>query len=515
MKQFKYFISILFVAFVLGCSEDNNGDTAFAENAAAPENISALFTISQDNTGNVTIAPHGEGIASFEVYYGDTTTEPAIVAPGGKTQHVYPEGNFGVKVVGVGINGKKTEVTLPLTVTFVAPENLEVTVTNVIGDPMKIEVSATADLETHFEVTFGDDPAAAPVQFNEGTTISHTYAAIGTYTVTVTALSGGSETTSVTREVIISNPLELPINFENSTLNYAFTVFGGAAASVVNNPSAGEGNTSSKVGKMTPAAGQTWTGGYLTLDNPLDMTNHFIKVKVWSPQAGVPVLLKLENLTNGAVSAEHTQYTSAASHWEELVYDFSGATGSYQKVVLFFNAANPGTGDSYYFDDISQSATGVTIGFPLTFEQSPALTWNNFGGALGSQVANPDRSGINTSMQVGRFLKTAGSQTWAGVAVPFDNVIDFSVQKKVKIKVWSPRANSPVLMKFENMNPHTTADDIERTVNTTVANQWEELTFDFTGIDNAKRYQQIVLFFNFNISGTGESYYFDDLKQSN
>ena len=514
MKHLKYIISILFVAFTLGC-DDISTETGFADAADAPKNITALFTISQDNSGSVTIAPHGEGVVSFEINYGDTTATPGTLMAGEKISHVYGEGNFTVTVVGIGINGKRTEAQFPLTVTFVAPENLEVTVTNVVGNPMKIDVTATADLETHFEVTFGDDPTVAPVQFNEGTTVSHTYAAIGTYTVTVTALSGGSETTSVTREVIISNPLELPITFENSTLNYAFTVFNGASASVVDNPAPGEGNTSSKVGKMTPAAGQTWTGGFLTLDAPLDMTNHFFKVKVWSPAVGVPVLLKLENITDGNTSAEHTLNTTVANQWEELVYDFTGATASYQKIVLFFNAGNPGTGDSYYFDDITQSVTGVTIGFPLTFEQSPNLTWNNFGGALGSQVANPDRTGINTSMQVGRFLKTAASQTWAGVAIPFDNVIDFSVQKKVKIKVWSPRANSPVLIKFENMNPHTTADDIERTVNTTVANQWEELTFDFTGIDNAKRYQQIVLFFNFNIAGTGESYYFDDLKQSN
>lgn len=514
MKHLKYIISILFVAFMLGC-DDLSTDTGFADNADAPQNITALFTIAQDNSGTVTIAPHGEGVVSFEVQYGDTSTEPGTLMAGEKISHVYSEGTFTVTIVGIGINGKRTEAQFPLTVTFVAPENLVATVTNVVGDPMKINVTATADLETYFEVTFGDDPTATPVQFNEGTTVSHTYTAIGTYTVTVTAFSGGSETASVTQEVIISNPLELPITFENSSLNYAFTVFGGATTSVVDNPAAGEGNTSSKVAKMTPAAGQTWTGGYLTLDAPLDMTNHFFKVKVWSPAVGVPVLLKLENLADGGISAEHTLYTSVANQWEELVYDFTGATASYQKVVLFFNAGNPGTGDTYYFDDITQSATGVTIGFPLTFEQSTPLTWNNFGGAWGSQVTNPSQTGINTSAQVGQFLKTAGSQTWAGVAIPFDNVIDFSVQKKVKMKVWSPAAGLTLLMKFENMNPHTTADDIERTTTTTVSNQWEEVTFDFTGIDNSKNYQQIVLFFNFGVSGTGETYYFDDLKQSN
>ncbi|MFP9113160.1 hypothetical protein ACLI1A_04415 [Flavobacterium sp. RHBU_3] len=512
MKHLKY-IFILFAAVLFGCTEE--GDIGFVENAEAPKNITALFTISQDNTGNVTIAPHGEGVTAFEIYYGDGTTEPGTLSAGEKINHIYPEGTFTVKVVGIGINGKTTAVELPLTVSFVAPENLAVTISNVVGSPMMINVSAEADLETYFEVTFGEDPTAVPVQFNEGDTVSYTYSNIGTYTVTVTAFSGGSESTSYSQEVTISNPLALPIDFENSTLNYAFTTWSGAAADVVDNPDATGINTSSKVGKLIPAAGQTWTGGYLTLDTPLDMTNHFFKIKVWSPQAGVPVLFKLENLTDGGISAEHTLYTSVANQWEELIYDFTGATASYSKVVLFFNAGNPGTGDTYYFDDIEQSASGVEIGFPLTFEQNPNLTWNNFGGAVGSQVVNPDQSGVNTSMQVGKFLKTAGSQTWAGIAIPFDDVIDFSVMKKVKMKIWSPQAGITVLMKFENMNPHNTADDIEKTTTTTVANQWEEITFDFTGIDNSKNYQQIVLFFNFNVSGTGETYYFDDIKQSN
>ncbi len=515
MKKLKFIFSILFVALLAGCSDEDT-DAAFGDNADAPANLSALFTITQDNSGLVTIAPHGEGVVSYEVYFGDATAEPAALGLAQKVNHTYAEGQYNVRLVATGINGKTTEAILPLTVTFIQPENLEVTIAPVVGNSLSVNVSATADYETYFDVTFGEDASLPAVQFNEGQTINYVYDAIGTYTVTVTAYSGGAATAVYTQDVVISNPLVLPINFENPTLNYTFTTFNGATAEAINNPHSGGINTSSKVGAMTPA-GAAWTGGLLTLDQPVDLTaGHHIKMKVWSPAAGVPVLLKLENLTNANINYEVTVQTTVANQWEELVFDFDAANAQYSKIVFFFNAANPGNGDTYYFDDIEVFNGQDPVEFPLTFQSETAnYVWNNFGGAVGYRENNPDMTGINTSTKVGNFLKTANSETWAGVALPMSAPLNFSVMKKVKMKVWSPAAGIPVLMKFENMNPHNAAVDIERQTLTTVANQWEELTFDFTGINNANNYQQVVIFFNFGVPGTGEIYYFDDVQLSN
>lgn len=518
MKKIKLIFSILFIALLAGCSEDDN-DLSFVNNAPAPQNLSALFTITQDNTGLVTIAPHGEGVTGYDIYYGDDTTEPAAVGVGEKTSHNYTEGQYDVKVVGYSVTGTSTEVTVPLTVAFVAPENLDVTIATVVGDPFRINVSATADFETYFDVTYGEDPAQTPDEFNEGQTATHTYSAIGTYTVTVTAYSGGAATAVYTEEVTISNPLTLPINFESENLNYTITDFNGAASEVIDNPDASGINTSSKVAAMTPGGG-VFTGGFLTLDNPIAFTatNHDIKIKVWSPEAGIPIILKAENADDANIFFEATSTTTVANEWEELVYDFSGAslTETYSKLVVFFNAGNEGNGDTYYFDDIELFNGASPLELPLTFENPTAdYVWNNFGGANGNRIANPDMSGINTSANVGEFVKNPGSETWAGVAIPMTEPIDFSTMQQVKIKVWSPQANIPVLMKFENMNPHNTDFDIEVEVNTTVANGWEELTFDFSGINNANNYQQVVLFFNFGTSGAGEIYYFDDVELSN
>lgn len=513
MIKIKKLLGIFMVVFFAACSDDDYS-TKFLDDVAAPSNISALFTITQNNSGLVTIRPNGTNITSYKIYFGDDTAEPAVIGAGQTTNHIYAEGNYDVRIVGVGINGLETELVKPLTVTFRAPENLEVNITPRIGNPYIIDVTASADYETFFEITFGDDPDATPIQFNEGDEITHTYEATGEYLVTVTALSGGAATTVYTEEISIFDPLVLPINFESSTLNYTFESFGGANSTVVDNPDISDENTSSKVGRLTKNAGsEVWAGSLLTLDEPIDFTQVArISVKTWSPTVGAIVKLKVENATDANVFVEVDQVTTVAGGWETLIFNFNGinSANNYQKVVIFFDFGNNGTGADYYFDDIMLEQ----LILPLTFESS-GLTYDfgNFGGANTTVQDNPSPTSINTSSKVARFTKDQGSEVWAGSAIALDQPIDFSSVQKIKMKVWSPAAGSPVLLKLENLN---NADiNMEIQVPTTVANGWEELTFDFSGINNANQYQQLVFFFNFGTSGTGESYYFDDIKLSN
>ena len=83
---------------------------------------------------------------------------------------------------------------------------------------------------------------------------------------------------------------------------------------------------------------------------------HKVKIKVWSPAAGITVLLKLEN--NGAtLTTELPATTTVANAWEELEYDFTDIQNSnnYQNIVLFFDFNQVGTGATYYFDDVQLS----------------------------------------------------------------------------------------------------------------------------------------------------------------
>jgi hypothetical protein len=155
-----------------------------------------------------------------------------------------------------------------------------------------------------------------------------------------------------------TNVLGLPLDFESTTLNYAFTDFSGGAVTVVANPNKAGINTSNKVGKMVKGAGDPWAGSYITLDNPIDFSaSKTFKVKVYSPRVGAKLLLKVENLTDGGVSFEKEVTTTKAGEWEELTFDYSAinTAKSYQKVVLIFDLGTVGDGSAnytFYFDDI-------------------------------------------------------------------------------------------------------------------------------------------------------------------
>jgi hypothetical protein len=206
MKKIKFIISLCVLTIFIGCTSENS--LVDLDAVSAPTNISALATITQDNSGRVTFFPNGEGVTRFEIYYGDGTTEAAYANPGETVSHIYKEGVYEVKIVAVTLNGKRTEATKTVTVSFKAPENLAVEI--VKGSNLSITVSAKATFETYFQVYYGDVNDEVPTDFMEGDVISHTYSAAGTYSVKVVALSGGAATAEKIESVQITNLTAAP-----------------------------------------------------------------------------------------------------------------------------------------------------------------------------------------------------------------------------------------------------------------------------------------------------------------
>lgn len=207
MKKLKLILSLFALILFLGCSDENNDIDL--DGVKAPSNVSALTTITQDNSGNVTFLPRGEGVTQYEIYFGDATTAPVFVNPGGTVTHKYAEGKFQAKIVATTINGKKTETIQEVTVSFLAPTSFEPVIT--IGSNLSINVTAKAELETFFQVYFGDVANEVPVDFMEDEVITHTYLNPGTYQVKVVALSGGIATTQKTQSVTVTNLFAAPV----------------------------------------------------------------------------------------------------------------------------------------------------------------------------------------------------------------------------------------------------------------------------------------------------------------
>ena len=277
MRYMKNIILLfLLVAAMLGCKKEVYDDTSFVSSANGPDSLSVLFEITQNNSGLVTITPNGRGAVSYDVFYGHGATTAVNVPAGKNTTHVYPEGVYNVKVIAYAVNGKTKELTQQLTVTFRAPENLQVNVAIDPANNFKVNVSASAIYETNFRVYFGDVPNEVPVSFLEGQTVSRTYTATGTFNVRVVALSGGAATIEKTTPVTILDPVLLPLTFQSSTINYNWVNFDGGNTTVVNNPNSAGINTTTKVAKMVKGAGQPWGGSLLTLSKNIDFSTKIL-----------------------------------------------------------------------------------------------------------------------------------------------------------------------------------------------------------------------------------------------
>lgn len=527
-----FLIALCLGALLIGsCKKEQFNDTAFAENVAAPDKLAVMFDITQDNTGKVTIYPNGEGMAYYLVHFGDGTAQPQKVSPGQKIEHVYAEGNYDVRLLGIGVNGLTEETTQQLTVSFREPENLDFTATIDPNNPFRVNVSATASYETVFRVYFGESENEEPVSVLEGGTAGHEYAQTGTYTIRVVALSGGQASAELSKEITIVNPLLLPLDFESSTLDYAWGNFGGGVAEVIDNPHVAVGNTSLKVTRLIKYAPEPWGGVVLALSQPIDFSsNKIFRMKVYSPRVGANILLKVENFADGGVFHELQQATTKANEWEDMVFDFSNInTGnSYQKIVLIPDLGTPGDGSAnftFLIDDIrlvnSLPPTDAQINLPVTFDAANVnYAMTDFGGNVTEDALDP----TNASNRVKKTTKNAGAETWAGTTIGTANGFAQRIpltasNTKMTVRVYSPAAGIPVLLKVEDHTNGTVS--VETLATTSVANAWETLEFDFSNhaentspLNLSANYDKASLFFGFGAPGTGAVFYWDDVMMA-
>lgn len=324
--------------------------------------------------------------------------------------------------------------------------------------------------------------------------------------------------------VIVPEGLKLPIDFEAASYN--FIDFGGGAATVIANPQSSGINNSAKVAQIVRNVGEVYAGSKLVLGSKLDLsTLSGFRMKVYSARAGVPITFKLELSTNGGVNAEVSANTTVANAWETLTWDFTGKPSStYDALTFLFDLNTMGDGSAnstFLFDDIEQIdlSGGLTqIDMPVIFEGTTVnYKLTDFGG--NASVLGSDPANVTNTVAV--TTKTAGSQTWAGTTIGtdlgFKTAIPFTATaKKISVRVYSPTAGIQIRLKAEDHANNTLTAETEAT--TTVANAWETLTFDFANVASGTnpfnlgtRFDKLSIFFNFNVIGADEVYYWDDV----
>jgi hypothetical protein len=342
------------------------------------------------------------------------------------------------------------------------------------------------------------------------------------------------------------------VNF-SETPAPTLTGFGGSEdATVVNDPT----DATNKVARVVKSAtAEVWAGATVSIcanqavpTLPFTITLTTLTARVWSPAAGVPVRMKVENASDPSKSVETEATTTTANTWQTLNFNFANpvagtaafnAATTYNKVSVFFNFGTGGAATgarTYYLDDLAFRGSSFTPACPatgggtttttttITLDESPAPALTGFGGAEDSTIANDPAGGTN---KVAKVVKNATAELWAGTTV--SNLANQAIapiaftagNQVITVRVWSPTANIPVRLKVENAADGSKS--VETEARTTVANAWQTLSFNFAtpaagtaALNLATVYNKASIFFDFGTTGAAaggaRTYYFDDIS---
>ena len=146
----------------------------------------------------------------------------------------------------------------------------------------------------------------------------------------------------------------------------------------------------------------------------------------------------------------------------------------------------------------------------LTFDESPAIFTDigAYGGAEPFIEAAPS-NGTGNALKVIKPISTAaGGGVYFGVAaIPFT-----AVQKTITARVYASQAGALIKLKVEASDQ--TSYEAFATTATGAAASWQTLTWEVPGVNPDKIYSRIAITPDPDTSGSGQTYYFDDLTLS-
>lgn len=173
-------------------------------------------------------------------------------------------------------------------------------------------------------------------------------------------------------QLFAGEQIDLPVSFEGTSVNYTTTDFGGNFSTLVEDPT---DNSNTVVEAIKTANAATWAGttigtpGGFATNIPITLMDSKMTVKVWSPDSGTPIRLKVENSNDPTQTCETEIVTTLSAEWEILEFDFTNeATGTaaldfglnngwiYNMASIFFNFGTDGAtaGEkTYYFDNVA------------------------------------------------------------------------------------------------------------------------------------------------------------------
>jgi len=364
MKKIHIIINLFVLIILMSCSSDESSNIDL-DSVSAPANVAALTTVTQDNSGKVTFLPKGEGVTQYKINYGDGSPESGYFQTGGTTTHTYKEGVYQSKIIAMGINGKTTEVSQEVVVSFKAPQNLKVVITNDLSVSKKITVKATADFALFYDVYFGEAGKPEPISANNGESVSYTYKEAGVYTVRVVSKSAAIKTTEHSEQVtakLVLNPTTAAPAPPNRPAGNVISIYGSKYANVAGTNyfpdwgQAGQGSSWTEFDlngdKMLNYINLSYQGIALADGTSVDVSGmDYIHMDVWTAD-----LQKIEtSLINVGPTEKPVTKDLIANQWTSIDIPISAFTSQGLTVSQIFQlkfVGTPWAGGTVFIDNI-------------------------------------------------------------------------------------------------------------------------------------------------------------------
>ncbi len=500
MKALKYIFSfsLLLSVFCISCTNDDN-NLDYLEKVVAPTNVSALFQVTQDNTGLVTITPNATGAVKYNITLGDDTVEAIVVKQGESAEHIYAEGTYTVTIEAVGLTSLKSVVTQDLVVSFKAPENLVVTIENDAAKSKQVNVTANADFAMSYEVYFGEDGIDDPVTANIGDTVNYTYQEAGTYTIRVVVMGGAIETSEFTEEFEVTAILQPIASAKTPPFRQdsdVISIFSDEYTDIAGTnffPNWGQSTIYTAFDLNGDAMIQYTNLNYEGIDigsavDASEMENLHIDMWVANDMS-----IDIYPLPSGVVSDDERFVTKqlVANQWNSFdipLTDFSDQGLPLDNLMQFKFVGAP-VGETVFIDNLYfwKEPSSYT---PLLFDDfdgnSNITTWVGDGGTgLNTAFANPYVDANNFSKTVLEYNDTG--QQYANVQFTAPSKFDLSGGKSVfTLKIYVPSSSitgsqpNQISLKLQNSdlggNSYQTQTEIIKPI---VLDEWQTISFDF------------------------------------
>jgi hypothetical protein len=388
-------------------------------------------------------------------------------------------------VTATGLNGLTAVGEVPLTVSFKAPENLVLTITNDEVKSKKVNVTLTADFATMYEYYPGVD-GVDPVTANIGESLSYQYAEAGIYTVRVVAKGGAIETTELTQDFEVTAILQPTVSAPAQPDRPAATV-----VSVYSNkyqdingvnfyPNWGQTTQFAEYDLNGDKMLQYSTVNYqgIELGGNYDLSSfEYMHVDVWTASP------EFENLEISLISPSNGEKPVLGKldqdKWTSLDIPLSEWTNQGLTIADIFqlklaiNPWNPSGAGTIFLDNIYFWKEN-SVELPINFDNE-----EKFEGKGGFQFAlstDPDDSSNNT----GKI--TTSTEWWDTAEITLDVPIEIvkGADNNVSVRFYSPNDDKHrLLMKLENKDDPNGSEylEISHEVN---SKGWHDLTYDWS-----------------------------------